>query len=79
MKKRIVEFLLLSVLAVCHFVFWYAHYGYLNAAYSNAYFDTSFGLLSDALAYRGMMRYAENFLDEGPAAIITSDISCRIL
>lgn len=62
MKKRIIEFLLLSVLAVCHFVFWYAHYGYLNAAYSNAYFDTSFGLLSDALAYRGMMRYAENFL-----------------
>ncbi len=62
MKKRIAEILLLSVLAVCHFVFWYAHYGYLNSAYSNAYFDTSFGLLSDALSYRGMMRYVENFL-----------------
>ena len=49
MKKHIVEFSFLGILVACHFLFWqFMHYGYLNYAYANAYFDTSFDLLEEA-------------------------------
>lgn len=63
MKKRIIEYLFLGILIVCHFVFWQTmHYGYLNYAYANAYFDTSFDLFRNAFVYCHMMQYVENFL-----------------
>lgn len=63
MKKHIVEFSFLGILVACHFLFWqFMHYGYLNYAYANAYFDTSFDLLEEAFISSQMMQYVENFL-----------------
>lgn len=63
MKKYIVESLFLSALAIFHIVFWSVlHYGFLNYAYSNAYFDISFEFFADALNYCHLTQYIENFL-----------------